>query len=126
MDVRRHSPLISVIKQIDQFLRLTLGEAATSRYRIIVDDGPLVAATMVKGVRKVRASQRLVHSLRGTRSALNEIRPSLFSEISKGSRGLSMLFVRGATTCGGWDDWRRGTCERSQWEYGFEQTGSGC
>ncbi len=45
-------------EQIDQFLRLTLGDAASSRYRIIVDDAPLVAATMVKGVKKVR-EQRL-------------------------------------------------------------------
>jgi predicted Rossmann-fold nucleotide-binding protein len=45
-------------EQIDQFLRLTLGEAASSRYRIIVDDGALVAATMVKGMKKVR-EQRL-------------------------------------------------------------------
>jgi predicted Rossmann-fold nucleotide-binding protein len=46
-------------EQIDQFLRLSLGEAATSRYRIIVDEPALVASTMVKGVRKVR-EQRLV------------------------------------------------------------------
>jgi predicted Rossmann-fold nucleotide-binding protein len=41
-------------EQIDQFLRLTLGEAATARYRIVVDDASLVATTMAKGVRKVR------------------------------------------------------------------------
>jgi predicted Rossmann-fold nucleotide-binding protein len=41
-------------EQIDQFLRLTLGEAATSRYEIIVDDASRVASSMVKGVRKVR------------------------------------------------------------------------
>ena len=40
--------------QIDQFLRLTLGEAATSRYQIIVDDPPQVARAMAQGVRKVR------------------------------------------------------------------------
>jgi hypothetical protein len=45
-------------EQIDQFLRLALGEAATSRYSIIVDDAPRVAATMVQGIRKVR-EQRL-------------------------------------------------------------------
>src|SRR5207342_356582 len=45
-------------EQIDQFLRLTLGEAGTEKYRIIVDDAPLVASTMVKGVKKVR-EQRL-------------------------------------------------------------------
>jgi predicted Rossmann-fold nucleotide-binding protein len=46
-------------EQIDHFLRLTLGEAATDKYRIIVDDAALVASTMVKGVKKVR-EQRLV------------------------------------------------------------------
>jgi predicted Rossmann-fold nucleotide-binding protein len=45
-------------EQIDQFLRLTVGEAGAARYRIIVDDGALVAQTMVKGVKKVR-EQRL-------------------------------------------------------------------
>jgi len=45
-------------EKIDQFLRLTLGEAATSRYQIIVDDPPQVARAMGKGVRKVR-EQRL-------------------------------------------------------------------
>jgi predicted Rossmann-fold nucleotide-binding protein len=45
-------------EQIDEFLRLTMGEAATSRYRIIVDDPARVASTMVKGIRKVR-EQRL-------------------------------------------------------------------
>ena len=41
-------------EQIDHFLRLTLGEAATSRYEIIVDDPARVASTMAKGIRKVR------------------------------------------------------------------------
>ena len=41
-------------EQIDQFLRLTLGEAATSRYRIIVDDAAEVAKVMREGIRKVR------------------------------------------------------------------------
>ena len=45
-------------EQIDEFLRLTMGEAATSRYRIIVDDPALVASVMVQGVRRVR-EQRL-------------------------------------------------------------------
>jgi predicted Rossmann-fold nucleotide-binding protein len=45
-------------EQIDQFLRLTLGEAATSRYQIIVDDPAKVAQVVVQGVRKVR-DQRL-------------------------------------------------------------------
>jgi len=41
-------------EQIDQFLRLALGEAATSRYRIIVDDPAEVAQAMRQGIRKVR------------------------------------------------------------------------
>jgi hypothetical protein len=41
-------------EQIDQFLRLTLGEAATSRYRIIVDNPAQVAQAMRQGIRKVR------------------------------------------------------------------------
>jgi predicted Rossmann-fold nucleotide-binding protein len=41
-------------EQIDQFLRLTLGEAATSRYRIIVDNPAEVAQAMRQGIRKVR------------------------------------------------------------------------
>ena len=41
-------------EQIDQFLRLTLGEAATSRYRIIVDNAAEVAKVMREGIRKVR------------------------------------------------------------------------
>jgi len=45
-------------EQIDQFLRLALGDAATSRYKIIVDDAPLVARTLAQGIRKVR-EQRL-------------------------------------------------------------------
>ena len=45
-------------EQIDQFLQLTLGAAATARFRIIVDDSSLVAITMNQGLRKVR-EQRL-------------------------------------------------------------------
>jgi len=41
-------------EQIDQFLRLTLGDEVTSRYQIIVDDAPAVAAAMAKGIKKVR------------------------------------------------------------------------
>jgi predicted Rossmann-fold nucleotide-binding protein len=41
-------------EQIDHFLRLTLGERATSRYRIVVDDAVSVAQAMVQGMRKVR------------------------------------------------------------------------
>ena len=45
-------------EQIDQFLRLALGEAATSRYTIIVDDASRVATTISKGIKRVR-EQRL-------------------------------------------------------------------
>jgi predicted Rossmann-fold nucleotide-binding protein len=41
-------------EQIDHFLRLTLGERATARYRIIVDDAVAVSQAMVQGMRKVR------------------------------------------------------------------------
>ncbi len=41
-------------EQIDQFLRLALGEAATGRYRIIVDDPAAVAQAMRQGIKKVR------------------------------------------------------------------------
>jgi predicted Rossmann-fold nucleotide-binding protein len=41
-------------EQIDQFLRLALGEAATSRYQIVVDDPARVARLMKEGLRKVR------------------------------------------------------------------------
>ncbi len=41
-------------EQIDQFIRLTLGEAATQRYRIIIGDPPEVARTMAAGIEQVR------------------------------------------------------------------------
>jgi predicted Rossmann-fold nucleotide-binding protein len=41
-------------EQIDQFIRLTLGEEATSRYRIIMDDAEKVAQVMNRGLQKVR------------------------------------------------------------------------
>jgi predicted Rossmann-fold nucleotide-binding protein len=41
-------------EQIDQFIRLTLGEAAASRYRIIVDDAEEVARYMARGLDEVR------------------------------------------------------------------------
>jgi predicted Rossmann-fold nucleotide-binding protein len=47
-------------EQIDRFLRLTLGEAVDSRYRIIVGDPESVARTMKQGMRQVR--QRRVES----------------------------------------------------------------
>jgi len=41
-------------EQIDQFIRLTLGDAAAARYEIIVADPEKVAKRMTAGVRKVR------------------------------------------------------------------------
>lgn len=41
-------------EQIDRFIRLTLGEAATERYEIIVGDPDQVARRMATGIRKVR------------------------------------------------------------------------
>src|SRR4249919_1733918 len=41
-------------EQIDQFLRLTLGEAATARYRIVTGDCAEVARQMAAGIRDVR------------------------------------------------------------------------
>lgn len=41
-------------EQIDQFIRLTLGEVASSRYRIVVGDAEQVAQIMSRGMRKVR------------------------------------------------------------------------
>ncbi len=41
-------------EEIDRFIGLTLGEAAQSRYRIIIDDPVTVARTMVEGVASVR------------------------------------------------------------------------
>ena len=41
-------------ERIDHFIRLTLGEAATRHYRIVVEDAALVARLVGKGVQKVR------------------------------------------------------------------------
>ena len=41
-------------EQIDRFIRLTLGEAATARYQIIVGDPDQVARQMTAGIRRVR------------------------------------------------------------------------
>jgi predicted Rossmann-fold nucleotide-binding protein len=41
-------------EQIDHFIRLTLGEEACSRYKIIVDDPDRVATFMKRGLNKVR------------------------------------------------------------------------
>lgn len=47
-------------EQIDKFLRLTLGEVATSRYEIIIADPDMVAKRMAHGIRKVR-EYRIAH-----------------------------------------------------------------
>ncbi|MDR7133878.1 putative Rossmann-fold nucleotide-binding protein [Lysobacter niastensis] len=47
-------------EQIDKFLRLTLGEAATSRYEIVIGDPIAVAKRMAAGIRKVREN-RIAH-----------------------------------------------------------------
>lgn len=47
-------------EQIDQFIRLTLGDAAAARYEIVVDDPAKVARHMVAGIRKVR-EYRIAH-----------------------------------------------------------------
>ncbi len=47
-------------EQIDRFIRLTLGEAATQRYEIIVGDPETVAQRMAAGVRCVR-EHRIAH-----------------------------------------------------------------
>ena len=47
-------------EQIDQFLQLTLGEAATSRYEIIIGEPSKVARRMAAGIKKVR-EHRIAH-----------------------------------------------------------------
>jgi len=47
-------------EQIDRFIRLTLGEAATARYEILIDEPNTVARRMVAGIRKVR-EYRIAH-----------------------------------------------------------------
>ncbi len=47
----------SYFDQIDQFIRLTLGDAAASRYQIIVDDAPAVARAMKEGMKAVRENR---------------------------------------------------------------------
>lgn len=44
-------------EQIDRFIRLTLGDAATERYEIIIGDPQTVARRMVEGVKRVRSSR---------------------------------------------------------------------
>src|SRR6476659_3265407 len=47
-------------EQIDKFLRLTLGEAATSRYQIVTGDPPEVGRRIAAGIGKVR-EYRIAH-----------------------------------------------------------------
>ncbi|MHC9085105.1 nucleotide 5'-monophosphate nucleosidase PpnN [Luteimonas sp. RIT-PG2_3] len=47
-------------EQIDQFIRLTLGEAAAARYEIIIGEPDKVARHMTAGIRKVR-EHRIAH-----------------------------------------------------------------
>ena len=42
-------------EQIDQFLRLALGDSVAERYRIVIDDPAEVAQLMAKGIEQVRA-----------------------------------------------------------------------
>ncbi|MCW8128326.1 nucleotide 5'-monophosphate nucleosidase PpnN [Microbulbifer halophilus] len=44
--------------RIDQFIANTLGEAARSRYQIIIDDPPEVARQMAAGIQKVREHRK--------------------------------------------------------------------
>jgi len=48
------TPSAPYFEQIDRFLRLTLGEAATSRYEIVIGDPAAVAKRMASGIHKVR------------------------------------------------------------------------
>ena len=48
----------SYFEQIDDFVRRTLGEQATSRYQIIIDDPAKVARAMVEGIAEVREHRR--------------------------------------------------------------------
>jgi predicted Rossmann-fold nucleotide-binding protein len=48
------SSAAAYFEQIDEFIRLTLGEEACSRYRIIVGDPERVARTLARGMRAVR------------------------------------------------------------------------
>ncbi|KMM76401.1 MULTISPECIES: nucleotide 5'-monophosphate nucleosidase PpnN [unclassified Xanthomonas] len=45
-------------EQIDRFLRLTLGEVATSRYEIVVGDPVAVARKMAAGIQQVRTHRK--------------------------------------------------------------------
>jgi predicted Rossmann-fold nucleotide-binding protein len=45
-------------EQIDQFLRLTLGEAATSRYEIVIGDPATVARKIAAGIGQVREARK--------------------------------------------------------------------
>jgi predicted Rossmann-fold nucleotide-binding protein len=44
----------SYFEQVDEFIRLTLGEEACSRYKVIIDDAAAVARYMARGMSRVR------------------------------------------------------------------------
>ncbi len=48
------SQAAAYFEQIDQFIRLTLGDAAAARYEIIIDDPEAVALAMQRGLEEVR------------------------------------------------------------------------
>lgn len=48
----------SYFEQIDEFIQLTLGVEAASRYQIIIDDPELVAVTLQQGLEAVREHRR--------------------------------------------------------------------
>lgn len=49
---------VEYFRKIDQFLKATLGDAATSRYKIIVDDPEQVATVMQNGLDRVEIRRR--------------------------------------------------------------------
>jgi predicted Rossmann-fold nucleotide-binding protein len=52
------STAAAYFRQLDQFIRKTLGATAQARYRIIVDDPQEVARTMLQGIAEVRAFRK--------------------------------------------------------------------
>jgi len=55
------SSAAAYFEQIDQFVRLSLGETATKHYQIIIDDPSTVARRIVEGIEQVRL-YRLAHA----------------------------------------------------------------
>jgi pyrimidine/purine-5'-nucleotide nucleosidase len=52
------APAAGYFEQIDRFLRLTLGDEATTRYRIVIDDPPTVGRLMAEGIAVVREHRK--------------------------------------------------------------------